>query len=129
MKEVRYYVAEDGKKFEDKYECLDYERQKMLEKVCDEFIFLDYHKNPIATEDARTDDVNYIVIKTDRAAEVVGKWFDSDGCLDPFDGVYEQCVGTWAYGDIFDKDDEWIKLELAVEQLQTLIEELNKGAE
>ena len=126
MTEVKYYVAEDGKKFEDMYECLEYERQKMLEKACDEFIFLDYHKKPIAIEEARTDNVEHIVIKTDRAAEVVGKWFDSDGCLDPFGGIYKDCVGTWVYGSILDRGDEWIKLELAVEQLQTLIAEINK---
>lgn len=129
MKKVCYYVAEDGKKFENMYECIDYERQKMLEEIRDEFVFLDCHKKPIAIEDARARDVDYIIIKTDQAAEVIGKMFDSDGCYNPFNEVYENCIGTWVYGDILDRGDEWIKLELAVEQLQTLIEELNKGAE
>ena len=129
MKEIRYWVAEDGKKFEDKYECLDYEQQKMFGEVREEFVFLNHRKIPIAIENARTEDVDYIIIKTDRAAEVIGQWFEDNCCVNPFDRVYENCIGTWVYGDIFDKDDEWIKLELVIEQLQTLIKELNKGAE
>lgn len=128
MKEVCYYVAEDGKKFEDMYDCINYERQKMLEEVRDEFVFLDGCRKPIAIEDAKARDVEYIIIKTDRAAEIIGQIFDADGCYDPFDGVYEDCVGTWVYG-ILDKAYEWTKLELAIEQLQTLAWELNRGAE
>ena len=53
------------------------------------------------------------------------KWFNDDGCIDPFDGFYEQCVGTWIWGEEIDKGDGWYKLELVIEPLQTLLEELN----
>ena len=127
MIEVCYYVADDGKKFDDRWECQQYERQKQLEECKDEFQFFYCDKEPIADlNTATTENVGFIIIKTKRAAEVIGKWFEDDCCSDPFDGVYDECVGTWVWGEIIEQGDEWIKLELAVEQLQTLIAEINK---
>jgi hypothetical protein len=126
MKEICYYLADDGKKFDDRWECIEYERRVNLEKHKDEFQFFDYHKKPIPIEEATTEDVMFIVVKSDNCAEVIGDWFNSDGCEDPFDGVYCECVGTWVYGDIIDKGDEWFKLELEIEKMQTLIAEVNK---
>ena len=125
MKEVCYYVADDGKKFDDRWECIAYERQKQLEECEDEFVFFDYYKRKLPIEYATAEKVCYIIIKTNRAAEVVGDWFNDDGCIDPFDGFYEKCIGTWAYGEEIDKGDGWFKLELEIEKLQTLYKELN----
>ena len=121
MKEIHYYLAEDGTKFDDRWDCMRYERQKQLEECKDDFQFFDYDRRPIALEDATTENVYYIVVNTNRAAEVVGNWFTDDCCVDPFDGFYEECIGTWVY-----KDDEWLKLELEIEKLQTLLNEINQ---
>ena len=127
MIEVSYYVAEDGKRFDDRWECQQHERLKRLEKCKDEFQFFYCDKEPITDlSTATTENVGFIIIKANRAAEVVGQWFENDCCADPFDRVYDECVGTWVWGEIIEQGDEWIKLELAVEQLQTLITEINK---
>lgn len=126
MKEVCYYVADDGKKFNDRWDCLQYERRVNLEKHKDEFQFFNYRKEPFPIEKATTENVVYIVVKSDNCAEVIGEWFESDGCGDPFGGVYCECVGTWVYGDAISRGDEWLKLELEIEQLQTLIAEVNQ---
>ena len=126
MIEICYYQADDGTKFDDRWDCIEYERKKQLEECKDDFVFLDYHKEKLAFEDVTTESVSYIIIKTNRAAEVVGNWFNDDNCFDPFCGIYEECVGTWVYGELIGKGDEWIKLELEIEQLKTLVEELNQ---
>lgn len=126
MQEICYYLADDGKRFDDRWECIEYERRKALEAHKDEFQFFDYHKKPIPIEEATTEDVAYIVVKSDKCAEAIGDWFDSDGCRDPFEGVFCECVGTWVYGDVIDRGDEWLKLELEIEKLQTLINEVNQ---
>lgn len=126
MKEICYYEAYDGTKFDDYWDCVKYERQKQLEECKNEFVFLNHHKEKLTLEDVSTENVTYIIIKTDRAAKVVGYWFRGDGCLDPFGGCYEECVGTWVYGETIDKGDDWFKLELEIEQLTTLLEELNQ---
>lgn len=126
MQEICYYLADDGKKFDDRWECIEYERRKALEAHKDEFQFFNYRKEPIPIEEATSESVEYIVVKSDSCAEAIGNWFDSDGCIDPFGGVYSECVGTWVYGEIIDKGDEWFKLELEIEKLQTLINEVNQ---
>ena len=125
MKEIYYCLAEDGTKFNDRWDCIEYERRLNLKKHKDDFVFLNYRKEPIPIEEATTKDVVYIIVKTENCTEVIGDWFNSDGCEDPFDGVYCECVGTWVYGDVLDRGDEWLKLELEVEKLQTLIAEVN----
>ena len=52
MKEICYYLADDGKKFDSRWECIEYERRVNLEKHKDEFIFLYYRKNVIPIEQA-----------------------------------------------------------------------------
>lgn len=126
MREICYYEANDGKRFDDRWDCIQYERQKQLEECKDEFIFFDDHREKLAFEDATTENVIYIIIKTDRAAEVVGHWFRDDCCVDPFGGLYKNCVGTWVYGEIIDKGDDWFKLETEIKNLQNLLEELNR---
>ena len=126
MKTVIYYVADDGTKFDDEYECAQYERKKLLEEHKDEFQFFSYRKNLIPIEEAITEDVMYIVIKAEGCAEAIGEWFKRDECDDPFYGVYDKCVGTWVYGDVLDRGDEWFKLELEIAEMQSLIDEINK---
>ena len=126
MQEICYYLADDGKRFDNRWECIEYERRKALEAHKDEFQFFNYRKEPIPIEKATTEDVMYIVIKSESCTEAIGNWFESDGCNDPFERVCCECVGTWVYGDIIDRGDEWLKLELEIEKLQTLINEVNQ---
>ena len=127
MVKVKYWIAEDGTTFDNYWDYHDHERRKQLEECKDEFVFFDSNKEKISLEDATTEKVCYIIIKTDRAAKVVGEWFSDDSCFNPFDGVYKECVGTWVYGDEIDRGcDEWFKLELEIEKLQTLIAEINQ---
>ena len=126
MKEICYFLADDGKRFDDRWECIEYERRKALEAHKDEFQFFNYRKEPIPIEEATTEKVMYIVVKSDNCTEAIDDWFDSDGCGEPFGGVYCECVGTWVYGEAIGMSDEWLKLELEIEKLQTLINELNQ---
>lgn len=126
MQEICYYLADDGTRFDTHWECSEYERQKVLEAHKDEFQFFDYRKEPIPIEEARAESICYIIIRSDACVEMLGKWFRASACFDPFEGVYCECVGTWVYGEIIDRGDEWFKLELEVEKLQTLINEVNK---
>lgn len=126
MIEICYYKADDGTRFDDRWECIQYERQKALEKFKDDFQFFDYNRCPIFLDNADTEKVTYIVVKNARCAEAIDEWFNSDSCVAPFDGFYEEVVGTWVYGEVIDKGDEWCKLELEVEKLQDIINEINQ---
>lgn len=126
MKEIHYYVAKDGKKFDDRWECIEYEQRKQFEEYKDEFVFFDYRKEKLTFKNGIAEEICYIIVKTEQAAKVIGEWFNSEGYLNPFDGVYEGCVGIWVYGEEIDKGEKWYKLELEIEKLKTLAEELNR---
>ena len=127
MKEICYFVADDGKKFDNRRDCIEYEREVSLEKHKDDFVFLDYRKNVIPIEQATTEEVMFIIVKNAKCVEVIGEWFESDSCQNPFKGFYCEIEGTWVYGDILNEgSDEWLKLELEIEKLQTLHKEINK---
>ena len=127
MKEVCYYLADDGKRFDDRWECIEYEKRTALEAHKDEFVFLDVGKNVIPIEQATTEEVIYIIVKNAKCAEAIGEWFESDSCQNPFDGFYYEVEGTWVYGDILNEgSDEWLNLELEIEKLQTLHKEVNR---
>ena len=126
MQEICYYLADDGKKFDNRYECIEYEERKALEVYKDEFQFFNYHKEPIPIEEAITEDVMYIIVKSESCAKAICDWFNSNGCANPFYGVDGECVGTWVYGDVIDRGDEWFKLELEIEKLQNLLDEVHQ---
>lgn len=126
MKEIHYYLADDGKKFDDRWECFEYEKRKAIKAHKDEFQFLDYNKEPIPIEEATGENIIYIIVKSDNCAEAISDWFNCEGCEDPFCGEYSECVGTWVYGETIDRSDEWLKLELEIEKLQTLLAEVNQ---
>ena len=125
MQEVRYWLANDGTKFDDEYDCIRYERQKKLENYKNDFIFYDEQKNIIFPEEANADQISIIVIKTPDAAKCVGAWFEDDGCCNPFDGCeFGHKVGTWVWGDLLEMGDEWVKLEAEIERLQNFLNEI-----
>lgn len=126
MEEIRYWVAEDGKKFDYEDDCIEYERKIMLEEYKEHFKFFDYNKCPIPIEDATTEKVFYIIIKTEKGAEVVGEWFKTENCFDPFDEQYDSAIGTWYYSGNERRGDGWYHIEKDMAYLQNLFTELNQ---
>ena len=57
MQEVRYWLADDGTKFDDEWGCRQYERQIKLKEHKNNFIFYDYQQKPIPIEQATTDNI------------------------------------------------------------------------
>lgn len=122
MKEIKYYLADDGTKFENEDECVQYESQQKLKEYINDFQFFDRNKNLIPIEEADENKVDIIVIKTSAAATYVGEWFEDRGCYNPFCGCeFGHEVGTWVYGDIIDSGDDWFKIEAEIERLQSLL--------
>ena len=129
MKEVKYWIAEDGTEFEDKLECEHYERQMILKEHKNDFVFYDFYQKPIPIEQATPDDICYILIKTPEAVECVCDWFESDDCYAPFEGCNsEQAVGLWFFGECEDYGNSgcWYKVEDEIERLQSLRNEFIK---
>ena len=124
MKEVRYWLANDGTKFDDECDCIRYEKKKKFEHYKNDFAFYDEQKNIILPEEADVEEISIIVMKTPAAAEYVGDWFEEYGCYNPFDGCeFGNEIGTWVWGELLEMGDEWIKLETEIEKLQKFLVE------
>ena len=124
MNEVIKYIADDGTEFEDRWDCINYEKRLLLNYHRDEFALFDENSCPLSLEDVETEEVYYIIVKHPRGAITLGKWFETEGDVNPFEFTeVEKTVGTWAYTD---SERGWIKLEDEIHRYVTLIAELNK---
>ena len=126
MKEIIYYEAYDGTRFEDAGECADYEQKAMLNQCKNDFRIFNYNREELDFNDENVtqDDVFYIIIKSPAAAEIVGKWFEFYGAENPFENcVWRDAVGTWAYDDSYETEG-WYKVEKELDRLQTILTDL-----
>jgi hypothetical protein len=115
MKEVHYWIANDGTEFYDEDECRLHELENELLKVEDLFCFYDDKKVPIALDGLNAEDVWYIKVDDEKAIEPIEEWFEVQGCNSPF---YEQTAretfcGIWAY-----RENGWVNLVWELADLQ-----------
>lgn len=127
MKEVRYFEANDGKRFESKRECVEYENRTTMAQYKDDFKIFNCHRQEMDINDENTtqDDVFYIIVKTPAAADVIGEWFEYYGAYNPFEdcGNVRNAVGTWAYDDDYHTEG-WYKVEKKLDELQSILADL-----
>lgn len=124
MKEVLIYVADDGREFEDRFDCENYENRLSLNRHRDEFALFGEDMSPLSLEDVETEDVYYIIIRHPCGAIALGNWLRAEGDVNPFEFVEaEKTVGTWSYVNF---DLGWIKLEDEIHKHLNTIAELNK---
>ena len=69
MKEVHYFVADDGTEFDNEEECVLHELENELLKVEDLFCFYDDKKVPIALDGLTAEDVWYIRVDDEKIKE------------------------------------------------------------
>lgn len=108
MKEICYYLADDGTKFDTEKECLDYEfEQKMKNIVGKDLRLFDSNRKEITnyTFDSIYD-AFAVQVLTIEGAKFLEMWSDEYGAEKPFDSwdietQDEDLLGTWAY-DVFD---------------------------
>lgn len=126
MKEIIYYEAYDGTRFEDAGECADYEQKSKLNQYKNEFKIFNYNREELDFNDENVtqDDVFYIIIKSPAAADTISDWFEYYGAGNPFgDCGWRDVVGTWAYDDSYETEG-WYKVEKKLDELQTILTDL-----
>lgn len=127
MREIRYFEANDGTRFENERECVEYEHRTTLTQYKDDFKIFNCHRQEMDINDVNTtqDDVFYIIVKTPAAADVIGEWFEYYGAYNPFEDCdgWRNAVGTWAYDDDYHSEG-WYKVETKLDELQSILAEL-----
>lgn len=98
LREEEFYVAFDGKEFEDEYECHDYENElniKSIEAYDKDFNRIDF------------DSATYVVIHSDEEVNFIDKVCDYNGWTS--EGLCE--VGLFRYNNNY-RDDRWEKVKI-----------------
>lgn len=115
MKEVHYWVANDGTEFYDEDECILHESKNNLLKVKDLFCFYDDKRKPVALDGLTAEDVWYIRVDDEKAIKPIEEWFGFFGCCNPFyrQTARETFCGVWAY-----RESGWVNLVWELADLQ-----------
>lgn len=103
------FIANDGKEFEDEYECQCYELSMEVRKTCGALKFFDEDGKKLEVSPRAVDEVFFVVAENDFAVEVAQKVFAEGGYVSPWDcGTYDP--GYYVY--VGDRRDmfraEWL---------------------
>lgn len=125
MKEIKYYVAEDGTKFNYKDECIVYEKRMRLKEYEGDFAIFDREQKKLNPLYADIEDIDYIIVKSCAAAHYIGEWFEKEGYNCPFGLNYApRNIGAWAYDS---RRDVWYHLENKIEELNKILFKLTNA--
>ncbi len=105
MTVVKTYIAEDGKKFDDEWECVEYERELKSNQFKDVAFLFDDEGHQLPLTDAGFEDCMFIVCKTDEAAAYMYNEFCT-GYFLPWGCADEAKAGMW-----ISINDNWRELE------------------
>lgn len=111
MKEVIYYEASDGKRFEDEYECLAYEFGAEFKPVEKTLKLWDGDGDKIEiTHRTRLDRAYAIHCSSILAAFFLKKWGDREEVCTPYDNIDLECCEEIPLGDFIWFDNNWHEL-------------------
>ena len=86
MKTVCYYVADDGTKFEDRYECERYEVTQAILCYKEDFEIFNCYGRPLPIdENVDPNPVYYLKVKSAEAVQALKNWFNFYGNECPFE--------------------------------------------
>ena len=124
MKEVITYEAFDGTRFDDEYECYEYERLTLSGEFSGQIHFFDYSKQPLKIS-CNADEVYYAIVKTVEAAIWWNDSCSAEEVPQPFENR-EYKTGLYWYDD---HTNEWKCLQEEMEKLQLMADEFQQFVE
>lgn len=118
MKEVLYYVADDGKKFEDEDACREYELNLKVRSSSGLIMFTDDFELT-----KHFDESTYLVVRNGDGCDLLDELCDSYGFIAPW-GFKEndRKPGIYVYKY---ETDEWYDLEKKVRKLNDLLSDID----
>ena len=127
MKEIRYFEAEDGTKFDNEGECRRYEIFLELKNNEKDFSVYYYDQTKFSFcfdgELAAPDNVFYIKVNTEDAVCALIEWFDFFGVRHPFEYRYpNRCIGHWMYDENRKYEDCWVRIEEVHERIHNILD-------
>lgn len=124
MKRVEQFIADDGKIFDDEWECEQYERNLKFKSVTINKDFRLWNKNRQLTDDIS--DAFYIEVLNEEAIEYIIAISEDDGLSTPWfqwdpDKNLEKIPELYGYDE---EEDIWFSFAARMRELQETIEAL-----
>lgn len=118
MKEIRKYIADDGKEFDNFFECKNYEENmrhnRLVEVLGKDLQFYDFHKSPTKYYDR----ARYIIARTETAKDALENLAKELDTITPWDDCPSaRDNNAWYWEEDY---DEWRSYEELKEQQKEL---------
>ena len=121
MKEMTYYLAFDGKKFDEEYDCIQYEWQLKYEKVKNDLKLYKEDYKEIEFNYSDAGDLYGIKCSSLEAMKFIFEWFMDFGTELPFNsyGIEdEENLGIWCWRTHY--PEGWYHLDRELAELNEL---------
>jgi hypothetical protein len=130
MKEVIYYEANDGKRFEDEQECVQYEFNKGFEPIAEMLMMWDGDGNKIEITYRTDPDRAYaIYCSSITAAIFLKEWGERDGVVTPYSDIDIEGRGEVPLGKFIYFNAQWIEITEAVALFEKMSRQMSDNEE
>lgn len=122
MKEIIFYLADDGKKFDYEHECIQYEWQLKYEKVKNDLKLYNEDYKETKFDYREAEDLYCIKCLSLEAMQFIFEWFMEFGTTLPFnsrDIENEEKLGIWCWRTHY--PEGWYHLDGELAELNELI--------
>ena len=128
MKEVIYYVADDGKRFENEWDCAEYEFSKGFEPIAEMLMMWDGDGDKIEiTHRTNLDRAYAIYCSSITAAIFLKKWGERDGVATPYTDIDIEGRGEVPLGEFVFFNDEWNEVNEVVALFEKMSRQMSDG--
>ncbi len=118
MQIIKTYIAEDGTKFDNEWECAEHEEKLTAQKFADTAFIYDKDGNPLPMVASGFETAVYLVAKTDEAAAFMAELF-KDWCNPWWNSCEAVAAGCWVSpdGDEWQPAEDILKMARIIEQI------------
>ena len=130
MREVIYYEANDGTKFANEHECLEYEFGKEFEPIAEMLMMWDGDGEKMKiTHRTNLDRAYAIYCSSITAAIFLKEWGERDGVATPYTDIDIEGCGEVPLGEFVYFNDEWNEVSEVVVLFEKMSRQMNDGEE
>lgn len=130
MKEVIYYEANDGKRFEDEWECVQYEFNKGFEPITEMLMMWDGDGDKMKiTHRTDLDRAYAIYCSSITAAIFLKEWGERDGVVTPYSDIDIEGRGEVPLGEFIYFNDRWNEVNEVVALFEKMSRQMGDSEE
>lgn len=130
MREVIYYEANDGTKFANEHECLEYEFGKGFEPIAEMLMMWDGDGDKMKiTHRTNLDRAYAIYCSSITAAIFLKEWGERDGVATPYSDIDIEGRGEVPLGEFVYFNDEWHEVSEVVVLFEKMSRQMSDGEE